>query len=301
MCVREEPTVIATLLGSCVAVCLFNKALKIAGMNHYMLSHAPPGEPDTGKFGDYATETLIKMMLSYDADLGNINASVVGGGNVVGHLSFGMAMGARNIEVAQEVLKKHRINVVYRDVGGEKGRKLYFESWTGRLNILPIERTSASHRIIEIARKLIVKKIRVLIVDDSEVIRSAIREALMKDPMIEVVAEAANPFEAREALLAFNPDVMCLDIIMPKLDGLTFLKKLFMYRPLPVIIISSVAQAGSKNREQALTLGAVGVFDKTELGMYSRSEKLGEILSAEIKKAAATRVKSPVRRESAGP
>ncbi len=123
--------------------------------------------------------------------------------------------------------------------------------------------------------------------DDSETVRQVITEGLSGDPQIEVIGGASDPYQARELLLEFDPDVICLDIIMPRMDGITFLRKLFMYKPKPVIVISSVAQKGSKLRQQALDIGAVDVLDKEELKIYSQEAKVSLMLPARIKAAAA--------------
>src|SRR5262249_20373313 len=105
-------------------------------------------------------------------------------------------------------------------------------------------------------------KIRVLVVDDSAIVRRTIVDTLSSDPEIEVVATAADPYVARDKILELNPDVLTLDIEMPRMDGLTFLRTLQQYRPMPVVIISSVTQAGSSIALEALALGAVDVIAK---------------------------------------
>ncbi|HTB84806.1 MAG TPA: chemotaxis response regulator protein-glutamate methylesterase [Candidatus Sulfotelmatobacter sp.] len=106
------------------------------------------------------------------------------------------------------------------------------------------------------------RKIRVLVVDDSAVVRKMISEALSFDPEIEVVGTACDPFVAREKILELNPDVMTLDIEMPRMDGLTFLRILQQHRPMPVVIISSLTQAGSRAALDAMEFGAVDVLAK---------------------------------------
>ena len=86
-------------------------------------------------------------------------------------------------------------------------------------------------------------KIRVLIVDDSAIVRKLLTEALSAETDIEVVGTAPDPYIARDKILALSPDVLTLDIEMPRMDGLTFLKKLMVFRPMPVVVISSLAQA----------------------------------------------------------
>jgi chemotaxis response regulator CheB len=107
-------------------------------------------------------------------------------------------------------------------------------------------------------------KIRVLIVDDSAIVRKLLSEALSEEMDLEVVGTAPDPFVARDKILALQPDVLTLDIEMPRMDGLTFLKKLMHYKPMPVVVISSLGQAGCQAALEALRLGAVEVLAKPE-------------------------------------
>lgn len=100
-------------------------------------------------------------------------------------------------------------------------------------------------------------KIRVIIVDDSAFIRDIFTEILSSDPEIEVIATAIDPIDAREKIRALNPDVITLDIEMPKMDGLTFLEKIMALRPMPVVMASSLTANGAEETMRALELGAV--------------------------------------------
>ncbi len=105
-------------------------------------------------------------------------------------------------------------------------------------------------------------KIKVLIVDDSAIVRKILAEELTKYPDIEVVGVAPDPFVARDKIVTLKPDVLTLDIEMPRMDGLTFLRKLMMYYPLPTIIVSSLTPKGGKLTLEALDIGAVDVIAK---------------------------------------
>ena len=105
-------------------------------------------------------------------------------------------------------------------------------------------------------------KIRVLIVDDSAIVRKILAEELAKYPDIEVIGVAPDPFVARDKIVSLKPDVLTLDIEMPRMDGLTFLRKLMRYYPLPTIIVSSLTPKGGKLTLEALDIGAVDVIAK---------------------------------------
>jgi len=104
--------------------------------------------------------------------------------------------------------------------------------------------------------------IRVLIVDDSAVVRKIFTEELSRDPAIEVVGTAPDPYVARDKIVAMKPDVVTLDIEMPRMDGITFLRKLMRYYPIPVIIVSSLTPQGGNLALEALEIGAVDVMCK---------------------------------------
>lgn len=132
-------------------------------------------------------------------------------------------------------------------------------------------------------------RIRVLIVDDSAVVRRLLAESLAGEADIEVVGTAPDPFVARDKILALRPDVVTLDIEMPRMNGLEFLKRVMHYQPLPVIVISSLGQAGCTATVEALRLGAVEVLGKPN-GPYSVGE-LREQLAAKVRLAASSQVR----------
>ncbi len=110
------------------------------------------------------------------------------------------------------------------------------------------------------------KKTRVLIVDDSAVVRQTMREILSSDPQIEVMAVAPDPFVAAERIGEEIPDVITLDVEMPRMDGITFLQKLMSQRPIPVVICSSLTENGSETTLKALEYGAVDIIQKPRMG-----------------------------------
>lgn len=141
------------------------------------------------------------------------------------------------------------------------------------------------------------RKIRVLIVDDSAVVRRLARDLLSADPEIEVVGTAVDPYVARDLIAQHSPDVLTLDLEMPRMDGLTFLRLLMERQPLPVIVMSSLTQRGSDFALEALRLGAVDILGKP--GSYSLGD-LGPQLVAKVKAAAAAKLR-PARPAAPAP
>jgi two-component system chemotaxis response regulator CheB len=132
-------------------------------------------------------------------------------------------------------------------------------------------------------------KIKVLIIDDSAVVRQLLTRELSRDPGIEVVGCAPDPFVARDKIIQLKPDVLTLDVEMPRMDGITFLRKLMAQRPMPVIVLSSLSAQGTDTAIQALEAGAVEVLCKPSSAYSVRD--LGATLIASVKMAARAQVK----------
>ncbi len=133
------------------------------------------------------------------------------------------------------------------------------------------------------------KKIKVLVVDDSALVRQTLCAILNADPDIEVVATAADPFAAAERLRTVIPDVITLDIEMPRMDGLTFLRKLMSQHPIPVVMCSSLAGGGSESMLKAIEYGAVDIITKPRMGTKQFIEESRIMICDAIKGAAAVR------------
>lgn len=136
--------------------------------------------------------------------------------------------------------------------------------------------------------KKVVKKIKVLIVDDSVSVQNVLLEVLARDPEIEVIGVASDPYEAVAKIAENLPDVITLDIEMPRMDGLTFLRKLMKQHPIPVVVISSVAGEGSDNGIKALKLGAREIIPKPKLSGTEEIEEYSIRIVDAIKAAALT-------------
>lgn len=140
----------------------------------------------------------------------------------------------------------------------------------------------------------IVAKIKVLVIDDSALVRQTLCDILNSDPEIQVVGAAADPILAAERLRTIIPDVITLDVEMPRMDGLTFLQKLMSQHPIPVVMCSSLAESGSETALKALEYGAVDIITKPKLGTKQFIEESRVRICDAIKGAAAARLE-PLR------
>jgi two-component system, chemotaxis family, protein-glutamate methylesterase/glutaminase len=134
------------------------------------------------------------------------------------------------------------------------------------------------------------KKIKVLCVDDSALIRSLMTEIINSQPDMTVVATASDPLIARDLVKQHNPDVMTLDVEMPRMDGLEFLEKLMRLRPMPVVMVSSLTERGSEAALRALELGAIDFVTKPRLGIRDGLLAYTDLIVGKIRIAAAARI-----------
>lgn len=142
-------------------------------------------------------------------------------------------------------------------------------------------------------------KTKVLIVDDSALIRSVMSEIVNSQADMEVVATAPDPLVARELIKKHNPDVLTLDVEMPKMDGLDFLEKLMRLRPMPVLMVSSLTERGSEITMRALELGAVDFVTKPKISIQTGMREYTELITDKIRAAARARVKARSVHQSA--
>jgi len=133
-------------------------------------------------------------------------------------------------------------------------------------------------------------KKKVLIVDDSALVRQMLTEMLNSDPELEVIGAATDPYAAREKIKALNPDVITLDVEMPRMDGVTFLENLMRLRPMPVVMVSSLTQKGADVTLRSLELGAVDFVAKPKIDLAGTLSQYTEELIAKVKMAAGANV-----------
>lgn len=283
-----EPAQITTVLGSCVAVALFDSRRKAGALNHFLLPSATANEAPSPRYGDVAIQVAVDAMLADGSLLGDLQAKVYGGANVLDNVSIGQQIGNRNVTQAIEVLSKLRIPIVEKNVGGTRGRRIMLSTSDfsvehglhGEVD-QPVDTTGFG--IVEVKRA-----IRVVIVDDSPTVRNMFKKAFEKQG-VEVVGVAANAYEARELIVQHRPDAITLDIEMPRMDGLTFLEKLMNHLPTPVVVVSSLGAEGEAVM-RALKLGAVEFIHKPSQYDPNVLRQLGEMLTQKVKAAAAVNV-----------
>ncbi len=142
-------------------------------------------------------------------------------------------------------------------------------------------------------------KIKVLIVDDSALVRKLLTEILNSDPQIEVVGTAIDPYQAREKIKKLNPDVITLDVEMPKMDGVTFLRNLMRLRPLPVVMVSTLTEKGAEVTLQAMEYGAVDFISKPKVDLSNLLSSYADEIKQKVIAAAAVNVEALIINPSA--
>ncbi len=133
-------------------------------------------------------------------------------------------------------------------------------------------------------------KTRVVVVDDSALVRSLLTEIINRQPDMECVGSASDPFAAREMIRNLNPDVITLDVEMPRMDGIDFLSKLMRLRPMPVVMVSTLTERGAEVTLRALELGAVDFVAKPKIGVADGLKQLADEITEKIRTASKARI-----------
>ena len=136
--IATRPTVISTVLGTCVSVCLYDRDRKVGGMNHFQLPHMGEKNKSTARYGNVATVALIHMMIGDGSELRHLEAQIFGG--AYNSSVSPKDIGFENIMVARRALGKKRVPIVSEDVGGDKGRKIVFDTYTNEIAVLRVDR-----------------------------------------------------------------------------------------------------------------------------------------------------------------
>ncbi|WP_413559841.1 chemotaxis protein CheB [Bdellovibrio sp. HCB209] len=291
----KEETIISTLLGSCVAVAIFDPTTQIGGLNHYLLPDAQPSERANSRYGNHAIQMLVDECVRLGANRGKLQAKVYGGGNVISVSSLGDAIGKRNIELAENMLRELGIPVTERNVGGESARTIKMNTATfAVLHNVTKEGSADSPVDVSGFKPLAVAKgVKVLVVDDSATVRTLFTNIFTKSGL-EVVGAAADAYQARDLIVNKKPDVMTLDIEMPKMSGVMFLEKIMKHHPIPVVMVSSLANTGEAALK-SLELGAVEFVHKPSQFDPQVLKELAEMLVSKVRAAASVNIVKKIK------
>lgn len=296
MAAFKEETIISTLLGSCVAVAIFDPTTRIGGLNHYLLATGFGSEVLNSRYGAFAIPALVDECVRLGANRGKLQAKIYGGANVISVSSLGDGVGKRNIEIAENLLKDLNIPIVERNLAGEHARTIKMN--TANFDILhhSSKDNSSTERPVDVSgfRPLnIAKNIKVLVVDDSATVRTLFTNIFTKSGL-EVVGAAADAYQAREMILNKKPDVMTLDIEMPKMSGVMFLEKIMKHHPIPVVMVSSLASTGDAAL-RSLELGAVEFVHKPSQFDPAVLRDLAGMLVEKVRAAASVNVLKKIK------
>ncbi|MGZ3769208.1 MAG: chemotaxis protein CheB [Bdellovibrio sp.] len=269
----KEETIISTLLGSCVAVAIYDPTTKIGGLNHYLLPESASEERPNMRYGVHAIPMLIEECLRLGAKKSTMIAKIYGGGNVINVSQNQDSIGNKNIEIAERILKSHGISVLHRNVAGDSARTIKMNTATFEiLHVKTAEKGNNEDQQVDVSgyKPLpIIKNVKVLVVDDSATVRTLF-STIFSNNGLEVVGAAVDPYQARDLIVQQKPDVITLDIEMPKMSGVVFLEKIMKHHPIPIVMVSSLDSTGEQALK-SLNLGAVefvhkpSQFDKNSL------------------------------------
>jgi two-component system chemotaxis response regulator CheB len=289
----KETARIKTILGSCVSVVFWDSRAAVGGLCHYLLPEPTSGAVPSARYGSFAIPALLQSLLELGAQREHIQAKVYGGANVVNHLNrLEGNIGDRNIEEARAQLKKLKIPVIEENVGGSKGRFIALDTSNFAVEHRLADPRNETETLSGTTLVRPRERVKVLIVDDSATVRTLFTKALSQSAHIEVVGSATDPFDAREKIIALKPDVITLDIEMPRMNGVAFLEKLMMHHPMPVVMVSSLGADGEA-AQKALELGAVEFVQKPSQYDPALLSELGEILIQKIIAASTAQLNSP--------
>jgi len=279
----KKPCEINTVLGSCVSICLHNSGSGLAAMNHYVFPESSnPEETDKGRYGSTAIDLVIRSLLAVDPVVGHYTAQIYGGATPLrteAATGVSSGIGERNVAIAEKLLAERGIKVTARKTGGPRGYRIHFDTSTAQVRVEEI--LGASERAATIKKK------RILIVDDSPTVCKVLQTVIASTNEFEVCGVANDAYQARDMLVSLEPDLMTLDIIMPKMDGISFLKKVMQFKPMPVLICSTIAKEGSAIFNDAKAAGASDVIDKDTLQLYQGTDKVLSVLKPKLMSALA--------------
>ncbi|MFH1708449.1 MAG: response regulator [Planctomycetota bacterium] len=260
--VSEDPFLIGSVVGGLYVGLVLHCAKRTCGG---AVSFSIAAVEGGGLLDEGGNQQVIERCLARFKDLGigcaDLAATLVGarsdaGGLKPGEFDF-------NLERIAGMLRQAGIAEFRREINDAPGAKLYFKNWDNSLRVLP-EALPAFCRADKSRKE---GRIKILIVDDSSLVQNILTRTLGQDPGFKIVGAASDAFAATEAILEADPDVLILDVIMPQINGISFLTNLMYYLPKPVIIFSTMGKTGGQIEKQAFDAGAVDVVDKKSLNL----------------------------------
>jgi chemotaxis response regulator CheB/chemotaxis receptor (MCP) glutamine deamidase CheD len=278
--ITKEGAILCTVLGSCVSVCVFDPIKKVGGMNHFLLPE--PNESssyhDPLMFGLFAIPALFKEFKKMGSKPTDLIIKILGGANST--VDSVTPIHQENVKIARKVIQDLGLKIAAESVGGTEGRKIEFCTSTGevRYGFTTNERSVPTLNPARLA-SIRDQKVRVMIVDDSVSVRLFLKKLLQADPNIEVVCECEDASLAESLREKFKPDVITLDLHMPILDGLSYIRKVMPVNPIPIILVSDCSINEGKTVISALESGA---FDYTQKPSFSQMETVGGQLRSQI-------------------
>jgi two-component system, chemotaxis family, protein-glutamate methylesterase/glutaminase len=275
---------ITTILGTCVSVCLYNKKSGAAGMNHYIhpqFKGKDVSRINIGAYGDLSLNQLISEMFKHDPESKNYVAKVYGGGMAGSGINKHFDIAELNIQMAKKTLAAFHIGVELWDVKNRGGVKIVFDTVRNIVFKVPIV-SSAGNRTESKE-----KKFRVLIVEDSKSYGYILKKLIEKHDKFEVIDIASDAYQAREIIVRERPDIMTLDLVLPEVSGLQFLKKVMQHHPLPIVVISGETHGEADLSEECLAFGAKAVLNKRDITFFGsgKSEDLSDPVTRALCKA----------------
>lgn len=275
----ETPAKIITILGSCIAVCIYDVELKFGGMCHYYLPRAYNSvDHTTNKYGKNAIPNLLKEFKKKGSKKENLRAKIIGGGHVLDAVQESETeVGKENIKIALELLHKFEIQIEGKKVGGFRGKKVRFFTDSGLVQIKDIEQTEKTP-----PPPPKVNPIKVMVVDDSKPMRLLLKKMIEEDPLLQVLHLAEDANEALKLMRREKPDVITLDIQMPGMSGIEFLKLYMQNSPIPTIMVSGFSATDFDPIMESLENGA---FDFIKKPSFSDTAIMAKELQEKLKEA----------------
>ena len=265
--VGYSPTVFSTIVGSCIAVCVWDKRLKLGGICHFYLPNAP-ADDISSHYGNVAIVKMLRIMKQKGTKRSDLEAKILGGGHVIesDQTSFaGGDIGQQNIAIAMSILKQYGVRILAKEVGGTHGRNIRFETESGKVLFKEVTKNKLENR-----------KIKVLILDQSKSSKNLIKCAVENNPRFQLIGKPKHPAEAVTLIKRDRPSVVIVDVENGKRQKTDFLRGYLSKVKIPTVIVST---ADNKNLLETLDCDSFHYFQVNPfMDMSSLADMLRESL-----------------------